>query len=376
MALHSTGAGREAFDLWDICTRGKLYRRGECAYRWETFDRERSRRVTIKTVFRLAHLAGWDSEINTDPDVLALVDVQRRRMLAAFAERHAAAMVNGKAVIVYRELDQDVERMVTRFSCRGDIATKYEPDKLPFVETTKDGPKIIYKPLVPIWIASKIRKTYEQLIFRPISRLVAGPVALPDGDMLDLYQGLAVTPKAGDCSLILRHILEVWCSGNVHAGTYVLGWLARMFRLPHERGHTVIVLRSGEGTGKNIIIDLLVRAMGEHAHVAVKPEELTGRFDDHLATSILVFANDCAQPRDLGSTSSSPISRPPSAAPITTSISRSTATAIRPRRSTASIAALISHPWSVAWFTPAHVHGPALKIGCARPPRRLAELWR
>ena len=73
---------------------------------------------------------------------------------------------------------------------------------------------------------------------------------------------------------------------------YVIKWLARMFQKPNERGHTVIVLRSGEGTGKNIIIDILVNALGEHVAVAVKPDDLTGRFNDHLGTSVLVFANE------------------------------------------------------------------------------------
>ncbi len=294
MALHATGAGREAFDLWDKwSSKGALYKRGECAYRWGTFNRKRARRVTINTLYQRAYQCGWDGEIQTDPEVLPLVDVQRRRMFAAFSERHAVTMINGKAIVVYREFDQDVKRMTTRFSTRGDIATKFEPEKLPFVAKNKNGKTIIkYKPIVPIWMQSRLRKTFEQLIFRPVPRLVSGSVTLPDDDVLNLYQGLAITPNAGDCSLILRHILEVWCSGNTQAESYVLNWLARMFQKPNERGHTVIVLRSGEGTGKNIIVDMLVQALGEHAYVAVKPEELTGRFNDHLATSVLVFANE------------------------------------------------------------------------------------
>ncbi|MFB1490763.1 MAG: primase-helicase family protein [Thiocapsa sp. C3-sup] len=69
-------------------------------------------------------------------------------------------------------------------------------------------------------------------------------------------------------------------------------WLARMFQKPQERGHTVIVLKFGEGTGKNIIIDILVRAFGDHASLAVKSDDLVGKFNDHLATSVLVFANE------------------------------------------------------------------------------------
>jgi hypothetical protein len=101
-----------------------------------------------------------------------------------------------------------------------------------------------------------------------------------------------VTPKEGDVGLILDHIRQVWCSGDDGAYRYVLGWMARLFQYPGEPGHTVIVLKSGEGTGKNIIIDMLVKALGEHAVTATKPGDLTGRFNDHLATAVLVFANE------------------------------------------------------------------------------------
>jgi phage/plasmid-associated DNA primase len=71
-----------------------------------------------------------------------------------------------------------------------------------------------------------------------------------------------------------------------------MGWLARLFQYPDERGHTVLLLQSGQGTGKNIIIDELVRAFGDHAVVCVKPDDLVGEFNAHLATSVLVFANE------------------------------------------------------------------------------------
>ena len=170
---------------------------------------------------------------------------------------------------------------------------KYQPEKLPRVKAVKGGGQTVeYKPLVDTWLNSPMRRTYDQVVFDPKPGMIAGDAALPDGKVLNLYQGLAMQPRPGDCQPILDHIREVWCSGDETAYDYVLGWLARMFQKPQERGHTVIVLRSGEGTGKNIIIDILVDAFGEHATIAVKPDDLTGRFNDHLGTSVLVFANE------------------------------------------------------------------------------------
>jgi hypothetical protein len=293
MALHSTGAGQEAFDLWHQWSkRGKLYRPGECEYRWSTF--EQSGGVTLGTLFHMAREAGWDGRIGSDPEILKLAAEQRTRMLTSFGDRHAVVMIEGKALIVYRERDENVGRMTTRYSSQADIRLKYQNQRLPLVKTDKDGrnPRVEYESLVDVWLKASSRKTYDHLVFKPIPGMIAGETVLPEDSRLNLYQGLTFAPKGGDCRLILDHIRDVWCSGDEDAYRYVLGWLARLIQQPHERGHTVIVLRSGEGTGKNIIVDILVDAFGDHATVAVKPEDLTGRFNDHLATSVLVFANE------------------------------------------------------------------------------------
>jgi phage/plasmid-associated DNA primase len=107
----------------------------------------------------------------------------------------------------------------------------------------------------------------------------------------NLFIGTTFSPLKGDCSLILTHIREVWCSGNEIAYHYVIGWLARMVQKPGTQGQTVIVLRSGEGTGKNIIIDILDRYFGAHSVMLTKPEDLAG-FNDHLGLSVFVFLNE------------------------------------------------------------------------------------
>ena len=213
--------------------------------------------------------------------------------LEAFNRLHGIVMIEGRACIVYREVNAGTGRHTTRYSTPKDISLRYKPAKVPIVKEHSNGRvEIEQASLFSIWLEWQERRTYSQLVFKPIPRLVAGPVTLPDGDVLNLYQGLAITPRRGCCELIKAHILNVWCSGDPPLYLYVMDWLARLFQQPHERGHTVLLLRSGEGTGKNIIVDMLVEAFGEHSMVAVKPDELTGRFNDDLATSVLVFANE------------------------------------------------------------------------------------
>ena len=167
MALHSTGGGQEGLDLWDRwSSRGKLYKDGECAYRWGTFGRSKNRQVTLGTLFRMASEAGWDGEITLDPDVLPLVEQQRVQDVVAFGKRHGVVMVQGKAAIIYRERDANTRRWTTRFSAQGDMALKFAPEKVPFVEEVKDELVIKRKPLLPIWMAARLRRTYDQVEFR------------------------------------------------------------------------------------------------------------------------------------------------------------------------------------------------------------------
>jgi hypothetical protein len=237
---------------------------------------------------------GPEDEAESDPAALTIEQAKAlaRKTMRGFSALHAVVMIQGRAVIVYREVDADTGRHVTRYSTPADISLKFRPLKIPIIKERNGQPVIEWTALFPLWLESKYRTTYQQLVFKPVSRLVAGPVTLPKTKSLNLYQGLTLTPAKGTCEHIKEHIQAVWCSNDPTPYNYVMDWLARMFQRPQERGHTVIVLRSGEGTGKNIIVDILVAALGEHALVAVKADGLVGRFNDDLATSVLVFGNE------------------------------------------------------------------------------------
>ena len=57
--------------------------------------------------------------------------------------------------------------------------------------------------------------------------------------------------------MINNHIINVWNSGNVDAGEYTLNWFSHA--LTGHKMETAIFLKSGEGTGKSIIIDFLIQ---------------------------------------------------------------------------------------------------------------------
>lgn len=75
MALHSTGAGDQAFQLWDRWSAGSdKYDPGACATKWESFGRGRGETVSISTVFHDAKAAGWVEPLVTSQPVLPPID--------------------------------------------------------------------------------------------------------------------------------------------------------------------------------------------------------------------------------------------------------------------------------------------------------------
>jgi hypothetical protein len=63
-------------------------------------------------------------------------------------------------------------------------------------------------------------------------------------DVFNLYKGLGVEPKEGDCSLILDHIKEVICSGDEDAYQSMLKLLAWQIQHIGEPSRIVVILKS------------------------------------------------------------------------------------------------------------------------------------
>jgi hypothetical protein len=293
MALHSTGGSALALELWDQWSaKGHLYHDGEPAYRWGTFSAEREDAVTIGTLFWMAKQAGWTGGYGNSDFVRHFVPIEREQKLVEFNRWHGMALIEGKDVIVYRERDASIGCLVTRLADLKSIRNFYLDRQVPVAEQQRNGWAVRNKSLVDLWLQWSRRRKYRQVVLLPEGGLVAGELSLPDGDVLNLYLGLAVQPKQGDCSRMLAHIREVICNGNQELYEYVMNWLARLFQHPDKPGETALVLQSGQGTGKNIVIDPLVRAFGGHGMVFTRAEDLTGRFNDHLGTSVLVFLNE------------------------------------------------------------------------------------
>lgn len=123
MALHSTGGSLSAFELWDQWSqRGRLYKPGECAYRWASFDLCRDEAVTVKSLFGMAYAQGWQGrtgeEILEDAKALTadsddkaitalLVEAARLSKVAERRVHEAIKKQTGMPLSVLREAKRD-----------------------------------------------------------------------------------------------------------------------------------------------------------------------------------------------------------------------------------------------------------------------------
>jgi hypothetical protein len=241
---------------------------------------------------KITHQEVTAADINTEAG-RHLVNAYRRQLQKGFDAQHGMLMIEGKAVVVSREVNGNTDYVVTNFAAKESVATYHANIKLPSVVEQPPGQyRLNWGATVFMdWLNNYYRRSYPQPVFSPQPNVVATTEMPPSGQPYNLFIGTAFPPLKGDCSLILTHIREVWCAGSDVAYQYVIEWLARMVQKPGAQGQTVIILRSGEGTGKNIIIDILDRYFGAHSVMLTKPEDLAG-FNDHLGLSVFVFLNE------------------------------------------------------------------------------------
>lgn len=182
--------------------------------------------------------------------------------------RHFVARVGG-GVFVFDEQDENLLTGAMNFTA---------------FQQFNAGHKINGKSVAAIWLSSSGRRTYSSLVFDPSGNCADGSY--------NTWQGLAVDPKKGRCRKILAHIRDVWCGGDVAQFEYVLKWMALLVQKPWIKPEVALVLRSKEGTGKTMIVQMLLDMFGHHGFTTAQKDQVAGRFNGHLFDKVLVVLEE------------------------------------------------------------------------------------
>lgn len=87
----------------------------------------------------------------------------------------------------------------------------------------------------------------------------------------------------------LNHIHDVFCSGDTEQSKYFIQWIAHLFQKPEKKPGVAIVIQSGQGFGKGLLVTLLEKMIG-HSYTAriTDSHQVAGGFSGHMKDTILV----------------------------------------------------------------------------------------
>jgi len=145
-------------------------------------------------------------------------------------------------------------------------------------------PRIAQTAASTYWLNSPERRSYNQVVFDPAAKAA--------NDSYNLWKGFSVEPIVGDCSLYLSHLKDNIASGDQRLYDYILNWMSDAVQNPGQLPGVSLILRGLQGTGKGIFATKFGEIFGRHFKHVQSQEQLLGRFNGHLADSLLIFADE------------------------------------------------------------------------------------
>lgn len=133
------------------------------------------------------------------------------------------------------------------------------------------------------WLEHPKRREYAGVVFEPGG---APP------NFYNLWHGLSLRPKPGNCEPLLHHIREVICAGDETIFHYVIGWAADMLQNPANRPGVALAIRGAEGVGKGIFGQVLMRLVAPHSVQVTQGNQIVGRFNSIIVSKLLIFMDE------------------------------------------------------------------------------------
>jgi hypothetical protein len=294
LALYNTPEARAAAYAWSLKhPNGQDEKTFD--HQWNSLlKRKPGKAVTGKTIIQIAskHF-GWTPQneiqivkpspspitpsIATTPEELKEI---QRAAVEKMNSRFAVVRLESKTFVIEEKSPNviywDVKHLGV-FLANQYIQTGVEPQK---------GGRPEHKPLLQFWLSSPERRTYHGVDLCP-------PPRVCPADYYDLWRGWAVEPDpSGSCQRFLDHLLNVVCCGVQEYYDFLMAWLADAIQFPGRKPTVAVVMRGGQGAGKNATIEYLARIYGPHVVTVTNPAHVTGHFNAHIERALLLHADE------------------------------------------------------------------------------------
>lgn len=139
------------------------------------------------------------------------------------------------------------------------------------------------------------RDKYKSWMQSPRRRMVMGLKFEPGQDVgpdyVNLFEGWGIEPVAGDCSLLLEHVMHL-CGGRQEEADWLLNWLAYPLQFPGTKMASAVLVHGAEGTGKSITFsDVMGRIYGDH-HITIGQAQLESSFTEWQSRRLFATAEE------------------------------------------------------------------------------------
>ena len=228
---------------------------------------------------------------NVELDAKAIVTAS----IEELNEDHAFVVRGGKTGVLWENYDPRFDRYTQTYLSRRDFTDRFvssialpEDDE----RQTKKGDKRMIQG--DLWFSSPWRRAYESVVFAPGKLL--------DSQFLNLWRGFAVNPTDNPerWSRFKKHLLDHVAGGDNASYQYILNWMAFAVQKLGLPIGVALVLIGKKGAGKSIVTELFGRIFGPHMFVTSRMDDVIGRFNDRLETTVLLGLEEAIAPQNKG----------------------------------------------------------------------------
>jgi hypothetical protein len=199
--------------------------------------------------------------------------------LVELNDQFAVVRLGGQVKIMSEDYDPVTESQIINFLSAQDFGLLLSNRYYIY----KNGDDETPVPLAKWWLNNPMRREYRGVIFLP-GRETPG--------FFNLWRGFSYEARPGDCTMFLEHVRKNICRGNEEWFNYLLGWMAHAVQKPHEPGHTAVVFRGKQGTGKGFFANHFGRLFGRHYLPVRDSNHIFGQFNGHLQDCVILFADE------------------------------------------------------------------------------------
>lgn len=288
--------GLAEFDAWSRSSEAK-YRKGEPAKMWAAFANELVFRAdSLAWLFRTA-AAVLSQRDKVDEGDKPNVQLDAQAIVIASTEEindnHAFVVRGGKTGVLWENYDPRFDRYTQTYLSKRDFVDRFVRSiALPKGDDRQTQKKDKRMDQGELWFSSVWRRSYNGVVFAPGKSL--------ESEFLNLWRGFAVNATNDPLrwSHFKQHLLDHVAGGDAASYEYILNWMAFAVQKLEMPIGVALVLIGKKGAGKSIVTELFGRIFGQHMFVTSRMDDVIGRFNDRLETTVLLGLEEAIAPQN------------------------------------------------------------------------------